>query len=134
MKKNEELLWNIQLNGTPTEARNISGEFLNLTPHDINVVLSDNTIKIIPTSGSIARVKQRMDHPYIVNGIPIYKQLYGDIIDLPLPKSGLFLIVSIIVKSAYEYHNKNNRYDLIVPSNLVKDNNGKILYCKSFVR
>ena len=62
-----------------------------------------------------------------INGIPLTTTSFGDVIDLPAPQDGVFFIVSRLVLSACP-----DRNDLLVPNDLVRDDNGNIIGAKSF--
>ena len=100
---------------------------LNMTPHSVNIIGDDN--KIIKTFDSvgIARCSQQTVTIGDINGIPLTTTSFGDVIDLPAPQDGVFFIVSRLVLSACP-----DRNDLLVPNDLVRDDNGNIIGAKSF--
>jgi hypothetical protein len=98
---------------------------INLTPHTINVVLEDRTIEI-PSSG-VARCSQSSQLVGEVNGIPLTATTFGEVIDLPEPTEDTLFIVSRLIMSACPERN-----DLLCPNELVRDEEGKIIGCKSF--
>ena len=104
---------------------------INLTPHDITVVnTKDNTKKVIPRSGKIARCEQIEDLTGNVDGIKLYKTNMGKVIDLPERSKDTLYIVSMIVAQAV----KNKRDDVIIPFGLVRDEKGVIIGCQGFAR
>lgn len=113
-------------------------EFVNLTPHDVNVCLENGLKKSIsfPRTVNIARVVQsttQVDTLYFpVNrddniGIPVYKVEYGMVAGLPEPKDGVVNIVSAMVKNAVP-----ERTDLVSPGEPLRDQGGNIVGCKGF--
>lgn len=102
---------------------------LNLTPHAVNVIREDNTTLTIAPSGTVARVSQMREQIGEVEGIPINVSKFGEVVDLPEQQEGVFLIVSRLVISALP-----DREDLIVPDDLVRDDQGRIIGCRSFSR
>ena len=100
---------------------------LNMTPHWVNSVGDDN--KIIKTFDSVgvARGSQQTVVIGDINGIPLTTTSFGDVVDLPAPQDGVFFIVSRLVLSACP-----DRNDLLVPNDLVRDDNGNIIGAKSF--
>ena len=122
---------------------------INLTPHAL-IIFNENEEKIkeIPSSG-IVRVKEKKtkigeikiisDNPNIAQyddvndiryyeiGVPIYKIDYTESEGLPAPEANTYYFVSIIVAQA-----NLDRKDLLLSSDLVRDESGKILGCKSF--
>ena len=100
-------------------------KIINLTPHTINVVLEDRTIEI-PSSG-VARCSQTTVPVGEINGIPLTATTFGEVIDLPEPTEDTLFIVSRLIMSACPERN-----DLLCPNELVRDEEGKIIGCKSF--
>lgn len=109
-----------------------SVEFINLTPHDIQVKVGDETIKI-PKSGNIARVDiQERDTGKELNGIPLKERKTGRPQGIPGPKRGTYYIVSSMVLSSVD-----GRDDVIAPDtgkDAVRDDSGRIQAVRSFVR
>jgi len=92
----------------------------NFTPHTINIV-DGQTFK----SEGVARVECTFEQVYNINGIPVYKSVYGDVTGLPIPVPGTVLIVSrMIIQELPE------RNDLFSPSQLVRNEKGQPIGCK----
>lgn len=96
---------------------------INLTPHEINVINSDK----IPPSGKVARVDMVQKTAGVINGVQLYSPTFGDVVDLPEPQSETFYIVSALVRSAVP-----DRFDVLSPGNLIRDNSGNVIGCDSF--
>lgn len=119
-------------------------EFVNLTPHPIVVVrgdcpskidqsrLTEFTLATIPPSGVVARVKTSREKVGEINGIPLYKTVFGEVEDLPEPEEGKVFIVSILVLQAVA----GKRNDVVAPdtspSGAVRDPQGRIIAVKGF--
>ncbi len=101
----------------------------NLTPHPIHILDEDNKIiRAYPTSGSVARVGViNTKKGFTIDDIPVFSKEFTEAINVPEYKFGTFYIVSQIVKAALP-----NRDDLIVPDDIVRDNVGNIIGCRSF--
>lgn len=116
---------------------------INLTPHAITLLDSTNTVfdpksrsyKIegevvvkatIPPSGEVARCSMTEEVVGEVNSTPLVKNTYGQIEGLPDPQPDTYYIVSALVATAA------GRPDLLIPSRMVRDNEGKILGCTAF--
>lgn len=97
---------------------------VNLTPHAI-VVGS----RSFPPSGTVARVATVTEKIGDVEGIPVFKTFFGKVEGLPPIEAGRFLIVSGLVASA-----ASDRHDLLSPSGLVRDGEGKVIGCEGFTR
>lgn len=104
-------------------------KIINLTPHEL-ILFNDNGIEIdiIPSSG-VVRVKEEKIKTGEINGVPVYKINYTKSDGLPDPSTNIFYFVSIIVAQA-----NRNRKDLLLSSDLVRDEKGRILGCKSFAQ
>lgn len=105
---------------------------VNLTPHSITVVGdSGETILTIPPAGVVARCsvkKERVATIGINNfNIPVSWVTFGEVVDLPEPQDGTIYIVSRAVAEA-----RRDRDDLLVPDDLVRDEEGRIVGCRGF--
>lgn len=100
--------------------------FVNLTPHDINVV-TDNGVVTIPCSGKVARCKTISSGCGNIEGIPLFVTRIREVIDLPPMTKNVLYIVSTMVREK-EY----TRNDLVSPSELVRDEKGNVIGCKGF--
>lgn len=101
----------------------------NLTPHNIVVVLDDDIRYVITPSGTVARCSQKTESIGEINGVPLTRTVFGDVINLPAPKEDTIYLVSTLVAQACP-----NRNDLFIPNEIVRDENGKVVGCKSFGR
>lgn len=104
-------------------------KIINLTPHA--VVITDGPT--FQPSGKVARVSVQQVDAGDLNGIPVKKQTFGDIVDLPAPAPDTVYIVSAIVLSAAK---DAARTDCVAPdtANAVRDDNGHIVSVPGFVR
>ena len=97
---------------------------INLTPHDIHV-MENGEIQTYPASGQQARVSVTQEKLTEINGVPVYRPVYGEVTGLPEPQNDTMYIVSMLVRSAAP-----NRTDLISPDSgatAVREN-GQIKY------
>ena len=104
--------------------------FINLTPHDINIVdnMTGRVVRTIPVSGIVARVYQQETAAGDVDGIPLVILRAGTVQDLPKPKAGTYYIVSRAVQEACP-----DRHDLLVPTWMVRSADRRtILGCAAF--
>lgn len=111
-----------------------SFRLVNLTPHDLVVVLGENGDKItIPKSGKVARVLSDQVLKGEINGIPVFEQTFGEIVDLPDPEADTYYIVSAIVLAAAK---AAGRTDCLAPntSKAIRDEAGNIIGVPGFVR
>ena len=103
----------------------------NYTPH--NVVIVNESTKIVIPSDGIARVTEtKTITPSIdVDGVTVetFVSAFGEVENLPPQEEGAMVIVSALVASAAK-----GRDDLLVPGELVRDDGGNIVGCKSLRR
>ena len=103
----------------------------NFTPH--NVVIVNGAAKIVIPSDGIARVTEtKTVAPSIdVDGVAVetFVSAFGEVENLPPQEEGVMVIVSALVASATK-----GRDDLLVPGELVRDDGGNIVGCKSLRR
>ena len=98
---------------------------VNLTPHVVRFYLDDEHL-VYPPSGVVARVSVRVEHIWTLwNKIPVVLPTYGPVEGLPDYRSDTILLVSRMVKSAVP-----NRDDCLVPDDVVRDAEGRILGCR----
>ena len=117
-------------------------QIINLTPHDVNLVKEENgkirEVMAFRHIGKIARCSQTTEKigdvvvdVGLLTHVPvtITKNTYGEIVDLPEPGNDCIYIVSALVANA-----AIDRYDLVVPNELVRDEKGRIIGCKSLAK
>lgn len=104
---------------------------INMTPHAVTIVNQDGQIiKSYEKGEGLIRlaVKTVADAP-LADGTPTSKTVYGEPQGLPEYQDGTYYIVSQLVKNALP-----ERSDLLVPAEVVRDENGNIVGCKSLGR
>ena len=94
----------------------------NCTPHEVALLLPDRVVRFVPATVPI-RLAQKVVHL----STPFSLTEFGEPIGLPKQQPGIFLIVSQLVKNICV-----DRTDLIVPTEIVRDEKGNIIGCKSF--
>ena len=98
-------------------------KFVNLTPHTVRLNRGDE----FPPSGQVARVKVthklyawisdgpdgtvELDDDFIMNAIPVYRPVFGQVEGLPEPQKGTMYIVSGMVAAACR-----DRNDVVCPA------------------
>ena len=114
-------------------------EIINKTPHDITMMNEANeVVRVFPKSDEPIRLESSQvlvdelwlgDTPRLRSDMETYdvKQVvYGDS-NLRDYKEGVYYIVSALVANAYSV-----RKDLLMVNDTVRDDNGRIIGCKSF--
>lgn len=106
-------------------------KLVNLTPHIINICNEEGAIISSIESSGVARVATTSTVIGDINGVPVVKNVFGNVTGLPEPEAGTVFIVSMIVKSAVPH-----RDDVVVPdtspSSVVRDSGGNIIGVKRF--
>lgn len=105
----------------------------NLTPHCIVMVDENGAVVREYKSEGIARATQSNIQVGEVDGIPLMETSFGETIDLPEYQDDVYLIVSIITANAAK---ANGRMvdDLLITTDTVRDETGRIIGCKAFAR
>lgn len=101
----------------------------NLTSHAINVFVEGEERLILPPSGVIARCSQREEIIDEIAGIPVTRQTFGEVVDLPAPEDGTYLVVSRLVAAACP-----ERTDLLCPGPMVRGENGRPVGCNGLAK
>ena len=101
-------------------------KIINLTPHNVNIIKDNGEKIIVEASGIVARCTQSTKTLGKINDIPITQSTFGEVEGLPQEEKNIFFIVSRLVLSACK-----DRHDLLVPNELVRDENGNIIGCRS---
>lgn len=110
-------------------------EYVNLTPHAVNVIAEDGTqILAVPPSGTVARIAE--------TAIPVHKAAdgtqrvhvtLGSVEGLPDRQVGVTLIGSMPLLMAMAAAGLHRR-DLVYPYGQVRDQAGRIIGCRSLAR
>jgi hypothetical protein len=104
-------------------------KIINTTPHPVNLILDGKEIVFQPefpvrvksetiSSGNISWHGQE---------IPLTRTLFGHVEGLPEFKEDVLYIVSQLIKDRLQ-----DRKDLLVPSEIVRNDKGHIIGCKAF--
>lgn len=89
-------------------------------------------LREIPSeTGGIPRCTSSEEDCAPVDGVPTISVKFGEIENLPDYTEGTFLIVSAIVANAAR---ECGRQDVLVPSRIVRDSEGKIFGCLALAR
>lgn len=101
---------------------------INKTPHPLNLVVDGRNITIEPTLPP-ARVAENCKQIAILSvdgaDIAVTRKDYGEIENLPEPKPDTFYVVSALVAGRVP-----ERDDVLITSNPVRDDSGRIVGCR----
>lgn len=101
---------------------------MNLTPHPVTFISNGNSVTVNP-SGIIARVSASTEIIDEINGIPVTTTVFGEVTDLPTKENDTIYIVSSLVAQRVP-----EREDVFIPNEPIRDEEGKIIGCKSLGR
>ena len=102
-------------------------EIINLTPHDVTVVM-DGRNRVLPRSGQVARVSVKRQFNGNVGNIPTFLEEYGEVEGLPEGFPEKIYVVSAMVRLAVAPRN-----DVFSPGELVRDAAGQPVGCRGLV-
>lgn len=102
---------------------------LNLTPHIVNLRMSDGTISLIERKGRIPRVEEVIEFQDLIEGSYVYGMSYGGVIDAPPIVPNTIYIVSRMVAEALP-----SRDDLLFPIMLERDDKGTVISARGLGR
>lgn len=111
----------------------LTGELVNLTPHDMNVFFADDSQAVVPASGQVARVHS-FDHPcgtVTVDGslVPLIAKEFGDVVGLPEPDGRVFIVSGLVLSAL-----KGSRPDVVAPGEPVRNAAGQVVGLRSFAQ
>ena len=102
-------------------------KIINRTPHPVSLCDADgNILRVIESDGQPIRLAAKTVPAGDWGGVPLSRTEFGEPVGMPEPEEGTLYIVSQLVKSAFP-----GRKDLMVPAEVVRDAEGKILGCQS---
>ena len=98
----------------------------NFTPHPILICNNAGEIIRVIQSEGLVRLKAVTVAAGEIDGVPVTRTEFGQAEGLPEFKEDIFIVVSQLVKTALP-----SRSDLLVPAEVVRDEKGNIVGCKS---
>jgi hypothetical protein len=105
----------------------------NLTPHPVTISTDAGSVHCPAESGARPRIDEAPEaaEPLIIDGVrvPTVRISGGPVVGLPDPAPGTLLLVSRIVAEA-----ARGRTDLVVPYDLIRDDAGRVIGCRSLGR
>jgi hypothetical protein len=103
----------------------------NYTPHDVTVFTGDTKV-VFQVEGE-ARVEQENVPVEFNSDVPVVRTTYGEITGLPkqqLQQDGTptvyYIVSSLVVQAA----KRDGRRDLLFPTDMVRDEKGRLIGCK----
>ena len=105
---------------------------INLTPHDVNIYIDEETMVILTKSESPARCTTSNVYMGEFDGIPIYHVVYEDIVNLPEPELGTVYVVSGIVAQAAK--NRNDVFSPDTGTSAIRNSNGQVVAVRALLK
>lgn len=105
---------------------------INKTPHPIHVLDKEgNEVITLPLcqQEDLIRLGMKVVPAEPIGAVPTSRTEYGEPVGLPEYQDGIYYVVSALVKSALPH-----RSDLLVPAEVVRDQSGNIIGCRSLGR
>lgn len=105
----------------------------NLTPHEVKIFKLVGTVPdldlVIEAEEEVARVNcEYIKVDKKVDGIDLYRPVFGKVAGLPEYSEGTYLLVSAMVREALPL-----RHDLVSPGQLLRDDDGNVIGCLGLV-
>lgn len=105
----------------------------NLTPHEVKIYKLNGTTPdldvVIEADGAVARVScEYIKVDKKVDGIDLYRPVFGEATGLPDYEEGVYLLVSAMVREALPL-----RSDLVSPGQLLRNDKGEVIGCLGLV-
>src|SRR5690606_27147397 len=102
-------------------------KFINLTPHAVHVLDDHNNVVLtVPAGETPLRLAEQVTPLTEVDGVPIVAKSLGGVDRLPPQQDGVYYIVSLATAQAVR------RPDFLVPDDLVRDDQGRVIGCRRF--
>lgn len=95
---------------------------LNGTAPDLNLIIEANEEMVARVSCEYIKVDKKVD------GIDLYRPVFGEVTGLPEYSEGTYLLVSTMVREALPL-----RSDLVSPGQLLRDDDGNVIGCLGLV-
>lgn len=105
----------------------------NLTPHEVCIYKLNGTVPdldvVIEAGEEVARVScEYIKVDKRVDGIDLYRPVFGEVTGLPDYSEGVYLLVSTMVREALPL-----RKDLVSPGQLLRNDKGEVIGCLGLV-
>ena len=98
-------------------------KIINMVNHEVTILnAKDQVIKVFPKGQEILRLVEHIENVDVVDGVLITRTTYTEPENLPKETQGVYYIVSQMLKN-----NLPHRNDLLVPTNIKRDENGLVL-------
>ncbi|MFB6367662.1 hypothetical protein ACFCP7_27240 [Paenibacillus elgii] len=103
---------------------------INLTPHAIHIMPEgpDGPVRTIESTG-FARAKTERTKIGDIDGIPVFRTVFGNVEGLPDPQPETVYIVSALTAQAVPH-----RDDVFIPDDAVRDEQGRVIGCRALGR
>ena len=105
----------------------------NLTPHEVCIYKLNGVTPVLDVVIEAGETIARVSCEYIkvdkkVDGIDLYRPVFGEVTGLPEYSEGVYLLVSAMVREALPL-----RKDLVSPGQLLRNDEGQVIGCLGLV-
>lgn len=105
----------------------------NLTPHEVKIFKLNGTAPDLDVVIEVGEEIARVSCEYVkvdkkVEGVDMYRTVFGEVTGLPDYEKGVYLLVSTIVREALPL-----RKDLVSPGQLLRNDKGEVIGCLGLV-
>ncbi len=105
---------------------------INLTPHEVNFYIDEETMVILPKCETPARCTTSNVYIGDFDGVPIHHVVYEDVVNLPDPELGTIYVVSGIVAQAVK--NRNDVFSPDTGASALRNSNGQIIAVRGLLK
>lgn len=98
-------------------------EIVNLTAHQLTIERALDVRVVVPPSGTVARCRATRDLVETIDGIPVYRTVYGAVEGIPEPRAGVVYVASVLAARAA------GRPDVLSPGEMIRDGEGRPVAC-----
>lgn len=99
-------------------------QIVNKTPHDVVIIREGSSNRVFSPVGDPIRVREDVKTVGQIQGITITSTIYTEVDGTPPFKTGVYYIVSQMVKNALPH-----RRDFLTPKGVVKNKKGQVMGC-----
>lgn len=103
--------------------------FINLTPHQIDVFDINGVVHHIPASGNVCRAQEKRVQLPSIGGFAVTRVEYGEVVGLPAPQPDTIYIVSARAAQGIK-----GRDDVYIPGPGIRGENGSIIGCQGLAK
>ena len=105
-------------------------QYVNLTPHVVNVYNDEEVVMSLAPSGCVVRIDESVTPSVELDGIQFVDVSLGEVNGLPEEEEDTVFVVSMSLLMGMKAAG-SNRQDCVYPFGQVRDDQGRIIGCRS---